>query len=221
MTESARLRDGRSIRRPALDVDELTLVDADFAGEVDLDLERVDGGDQAGVHGRGALSQVLVERVDLSTAQLSPLTLTDVVLRDVDLSNAVLQQVVARCVELTRCRAIGLRASFDLVADLHVEECRFDYATIHVERVKGIAVFQDCSFRDATIRGDLSNVLFDGCDFTGAEFQVARADKCDLRYSSLVGARGLSTLRGAEMSLDQAVSVAGQFAAEIGLVVRD
>jgi uncharacterized protein YjbI with pentapeptide repeats len=219
--EFFRLPNGRSIQRPSIEADGLTEADAAFAGDIDLDQEHVRGGEQPGVRGEGSLVRTLVERVDLSAARLAPLNLTEVVLRDVDLSNAQVQQVVARCVELTRCRAIGLRASFDLVADLYAEESRFDLATIHVERVKGIAAFRDCSFRDATIRGDLSNVVFDNCDFAGAEFEAARADKCDLRTSSLVGARGLTTLRGAEITLEQAISVSGRLAAELGLTVSD
>jgi uncharacterized protein YjbI with pentapeptide repeats len=218
---SRKLRGGRSVRLPDFEVDDLAVQVAAFRGEIDLDLAHVDGGDQAGVVGEGLVSHCLVERVDFAGAQFVPLSLDDVVFRDVDLSNAVLHRVAARRVEFLQCRAIGLRLTLDHAADVVLSDCRLDYANIRVERVKGVLAFQDCSFREAVISGDLSNVVFENCDFTGAEFDVAKAEKCDFRSSSLAGARGLISLRGAEISTEQAVSVAVRLAVEVGFKVVD
>lgn len=215
------LRTGRTIQRPEPDHDVLTTVDADFTGEFELDEVLVDGGSRDGVHGGGSISESLITHVNLSKAKLSPLTLTEVLFDEVDLSNAALQNVVLRMVELRRCRAIGLGISVDQASDLYAEDTQFDFAGFHLARVRGVAAFVGCSFKEATVSGDLSNVVFDGCDFTGTEFRATGAFNCDLRSSRLTGARGLSTLRGAVISAEQAVSIAAELAVETGLIIRD
>jgi uncharacterized protein YjbI with pentapeptide repeats len=167
----------------------------------------------------GTIETALLTDVDLSEAKLGPLTMSNVMLRQVDLSNTSLQQLVARRTEWRSCRAIGMRLSLDLATDLSIVDCKLDYATVHLERVKGIAAFVGCSFREATISGDLSNTVFQDCDFTGTEFRARSASKCDLRSSRLTEARGLLTLKGATISVEQAVAVSAMIAAEVGLIV--
>jgi uncharacterized protein YjbI with pentapeptide repeats len=222
------LSEGRSIRRPAVERDELRPQPADFDGTFDVEFALVDSGDQAGelaelaeVIGDGSVAHSVLRRVDLSGARLGPLRLIDSVLEDVELSNASIQRVTANRVELTRCRAIGLRLSVEQASDLYVEECRIDFATIRIVKIKKIAAFVGCSFRETTIAGDLSNAIFLDCDFTDTEFAATNANDCDLRASRLTGARGLRTLRGALITQEQAISVADRLATEIGLVVRD
>jgi uncharacterized protein YjbI with pentapeptide repeats len=212
---------GRSIRGPSADTDDLANQPANFAGEFDIDSALVNGGDQTKVVGEGDIEKSVVTQVDMSGATLGPLRLSNSVLRDVDLSNASMQQLVLRRTEWIRCRAIGLRLSIELATDFYVEDCRLDFATVHIEKVKGAAAFIGCSFREATIRGDLSDVLFLDCDFVATEFRASRADRCDLRGSRFAGGRGLLTLRGATISSDQVVSICTLIAAEAGLRVAD
>lgn len=194
---------------------------AALGGEFELRAALVDGGDHAGLVGEGTIEGSVLSNVDLSGAKLGPLTLSDVSMRQVDLSNASLQQVVARRTEWETCRAIGVRLSVELAADLSIVDCRLDYSTVHLEKVKGAAVFERCTFREATISGDVSNTLFLDCDFAGTEFRVRKATKCDLRTSRLSGARGLLTLKGATISMEQAVGVSAMIASEAGLIVAD
>ncbi len=81
-------------------------------------------------------------------------------------------------------------------------------------------MFAECRFREATITGDLSNVVFHECSLDGAGFEANKAVDCDLRTSDLLGARGVSRLRGARITLEQATSVAPVLAAEAGLSVE-
>lgn len=138
---------------------------------------------------------------------------------EVDLSNTTVEVGTARRVQWEHCRAIGLQLTLGRAEDFYATECRLDYATIEVRRVKGLVVLQGCSLREAVI-GDLSNVLLLDCDLTGAEFAARRAEGCDLRGSELGRARGLVSLRGARISAEQAVSVAEVLAAETGLLVE-
>jgi uncharacterized protein YjbI with pentapeptide repeats len=213
------LAGGRSIHLPAVDPDDLAAARLD--AELDLRAAMVEGGSYEGLVAEGTIDGSLLSGVDLSGAKLGPLTLSDVVLRQVDLSNASLQQVVARRVEWQTCRAIGVRLSVDYATDLSIVDSRIDYAVIHLEKVKGVAVFSGCSFREATISGDLSNTVFVDCDFVGTEFRARTASKCDLRASRLNEARGLLTLKGATISLDQAVAISAMIATEAGLIVAD
>lgn len=167
------------------------------------------------------MAHSVVRRVDLSGSRLGPVRLTDTACEDVDLSNALVQQLTVRRVELLRCRAIGLQLSIDQASDLYVADCRLDFAAIHIDKVKGIAAFVGCSFRETVISGFLSGVVFLDCDFADTEFTTANAKGCDLRMSRLAGARGLLGLRGALITAEQAASVADQLAIEAGLTVCD
>ncbi|HEV8558257.1 MAG TPA: pentapeptide repeat-containing protein [Actinophytocola sp.] len=218
---SRELAAGRLINLPDVDAENPPEALGTLAGELDLESVLVDGGDHTGLVAEGTITGSVLRQVDLSGARWGPLTLVDVLLGQVDLSNASWQRVVARRTELRTCRAIGLRLSVELATDLSIVDCRLDYATLHLEKVKGVAAFTGCSFREATISGDLSNVLFLDCDFTDTEFRVTRAAKCDLRTSRLTSARGLLSLRGATISPEQAVSISTLIAAEAGLIVLD
>lgn len=219
--EFRELTKGRSIQRPSINHDELNVAPAGFKGDFDFEYSFVDTGEQAGVTGEGSVVHSVVRRVDLSGSCLGPMTLADTALEDVDLSNASVQRVIARRVEMLRCRSIGLRLSVELANDLYVEGCRFDFAAIHIEKVKRIAAFKECSFRETAISGYLSGVVFMDCDFADTEFEAASAKGCDLQTSRLVGARGLLSLRGALITAEQAVSVAPRLATEAGLIVND
>lgn len=216
------LGDGRTMRRPVLDAEQLTTGPADLTGEFEHELVRVDGGDQSEVDGGGSLAGCTLTGVELGGATLHPLTMDDVRLEQIELSNTVLREVVARRVELVRCRCVGLRLDLRQVTDLYVEGCRFDYATLRVTQVKGRVAFRECTFREATLYGALTDMIFVDCDFTGTTFDaVGGATGCDLRSSRLVGATGLLTLRGALISADQAVSIADRLATEAGLRIVD
>ena len=219
--EFRELTEGRLIQRPSIDRDDLSVETSGFKGDFDLEYSLVEAGEQAGVTGEGSVAHSVVRHVDLSGSRLDPVTLVDTAFEDVDLSNASVQRATARRVEMLRCRAIGLRLSIEQASDLCVEGCRLDFAAIHIEKVKGIAAFIGCSFRETVISGCLSGVVFLDCDFVDTEFEVASAKGCDLRMSRLVGARGLLSLRGALITAEQAVSVAHRLATEAGLIVRD
>ncbi|EMD25917.1 pentapeptide repeat-containing protein [Amycolatopsis azurea] len=211
--------DGVKVRRPSVEREDLAVEPAVFDGDFDFDAVQLEGGDQDGVRGGGEIARSLVSEVSLANARLDRLTLSDVVLEGVDLSNAAIRELSARRVEVLRCRAIGLGVSIASASDLYVENARFDYASLTVERVKGAAVFSGCSFRETVFSGDLSRLTFVDCDFTETEFAATGAAGCDLRGSRLSGVRGLLTLRGAKITAEQAVSIAGILAAESGLSV--
>ncbi|MEU3765851.1 pentapeptide repeat-containing protein [Amycolatopsis keratiniphila] len=212
--------DGIKVRRPSVEREDLGSEPAVFRGDFDFDSVHLDGGEQDGARGGGEIAHSLVSDVSLANARLDRLTLSNVVFEGVDLSNAAIRELSARRVEILRCRAIGLGVAITSATDLYVENARFDYASVTVERVKGSVVFSGCSFRETVFSGDLSRLTFVDCDFTETEFAATAAVGCDLRGSRLSGVRGLLTLRGAKITGEQAVSVAGILATESGLSVQ-
>ncbi|WP_253840532.1 pentapeptide repeat-containing protein [Actinokineospora globicatena] len=209
---------GKSIQRVAIE-DDLSAESPNFRGEFDYRDIRLVHSDQSGVVGEGSLSTVFISEVDLSGAQLNPVTLSNVRCEDVTLSNSAISVETARRTEIVRSQAIGLQLAIAHAVDFYAEECRFDYATIRFDKVKNAAIFRRCSFRESVLAGDLSNVVFDDCELIETEFDAARATGCDLTGSRLVGVRGLLALRGARIYSDQASALAGQLAAEAGLIV--
>lgn len=210
---------GKTIQRASIDDDDLADNVAAFRGEFDLNMVRIDQGDQSRVIGEGSLSTAIVTDVDLSDSRLAPVELSDVRFEGVNLSNAVLSGATARRTEFLRCQAIGLRGTFTQVSDVYAEDCRFDYATIRFEQVKNAVVFRRCSFREAVFAGDLSNVVFDECELNQVEFDAVRAAGCDFTTSRLSEVSGLLTLRGARIDAVQASFLGAQLAKEAGLSV--
>lgn len=212
---------GRIIASPSLHDDELELAPCSFRGEFDIDRLHVHGGDSSGSRGQDSITHSIVSDIDLTGATIYPLAVSDTRLKGVDLSNTTMQEVKLRRTEWLHGRAIGLHLSADRLEDVYIEEVRFDYATIHAERVKGLVVFRGCSFREAEISGDLSDVVFDECELTGVRFAARTAKGADLKTSRLDGAHGLLSLRGAVITAEQALSIAIQLATEAGLSVDD
>jgi uncharacterized protein YjbI with pentapeptide repeats len=189
-------------------------------GEFNVDQLYVRGGNSSGSQGQGFITHSIVSDMDLTGATLCPLVVSDARLRGVDLSNTSIQEAALRRVEWLHGRAIGLRLSADRLEDVYIEGVGLDYATIHIERVKAVVVFRSCSFREVEISGDLSDVVFDECELTGVQFAARTARGADLRTSRLDGAHGLLSLCGAEITSEQALSIADQLAAEAGLSVK-
>ncbi|MGH8609981.1 MAG: pentapeptide repeat-containing protein [Gammaproteobacteria bacterium] len=212
---------GRIIASPSLDDDELERSPCSFQGEFDLDRLHVRGGDSFGSRGQGSITHSIVSDIDLTGATLCPLVVSDARLKGVDLSNSTIREAALRRVEWLHGRAIGLCLSVDRLEDIYAEGVRFDYATVHIERVKGMVIFHGCSFREAEIGGDLSDIVFDECELNGVQFSARTARGADLKTSRLDGAHGLLSLRGAKITAEQALSIADQLAVEAGISVEN
>lgn len=213
------LRFGHTVQVPSIDVGRLSTRPLDLAGRFEVSDTLAESVESADVQGRGSLMGSLIRSGDLSGSRFGPFELSDVVFDGVDVSNASWQSVKARRVEVLRSRAVGLRLSLESASDVFLDGCRLDYASIRVGLARRPVVFSECTFREATIGGDLSNVIFLDCSFEGAEFEASKAQGCDLRSSDLLGARGLSSLRGATVDEGQVASIAYQLATEAGLII--
>jgi uncharacterized protein YjbI with pentapeptide repeats len=207
----------RAPRPPDLDKQALLPAPVPLEDTDELDVYRMRvTGDHSGLSGAGEITETVFEGANLAESRFDPLTLADVAVRRGDLSNGVWGSVTARRVEITDCRAVGWRVFLDLAEDVVVEGCRWDLGSLHIGRTRGPVVFRGCTFAGTSLRGDLSRVVFDDCELARAEFAAERATDCDLRTSRLADARGLGTLRGARITVEQAVEIADLLAVELG-----
>ncbi len=205
-------------REPEIDESILEPAGLEFDPDLDVYRARVTG-EHIALTGGGEIVESLLDGAELSGCRFDPLTMTDVRVVRGDLSNAVFEGFTARRVAIEGCRAVGWRVIADFAEDLLVQGCRWDHGGLFITRTRGAVVFRDCTFAGTTIRGDLSRVVFDSCNLAGAEINASTAVGCDLRSSRLAGAAGLLTLRGAKISTDQLIDIAGLLAAEAGFEV--
>jgi uncharacterized protein YjbI with pentapeptide repeats len=202
-------------REPEIDESILEPSGLDLDPDLDVYRARVTG-EHTGLAGSGEIVESVLDGAELSGCRFDPLSMTDVRIVRGDLSNAVFEGLTARRVAIEGCRAVGWRVIADFAEDLLVQGCRWEHGGLFLNRSRGAIVFRDCTFAGTAIRGDLSRVVFDSCDLADAEFAASTAAGCDLRSSRLAGATGLLTLRGAKISSDQLVDIAGLLAVEAG-----
>jgi uncharacterized protein YjbI with pentapeptide repeats len=212
------IREDLSMRRPAIDEDDLTSARAELRGEFDIRSALLTG-DQSDARGKGSISRSLAERVVVAESVFSRLDITDAIILDSDWSNSMIERLAARRVEFRNCRMTGWRTRFVVAEEVAFLRCRLDYAQLDFQRTKGTVLFDECVFREASLRGVLDGCVFQGCDISGLEFGASSAIGCDLTTSKLVGSRGLTTLRGARISHDQIIPAADIVLAEAGIDV--
>ncbi|WP_158630389.1 pentapeptide repeat-containing protein [Glycomyces terrestris] len=206
-----------SMRRPLVEDERLRPLEDDLDFDVEWSELLIEGADWTGAHGDGSLESSAVRNSDLSGAVLSPFEVVDVVVDHSVLSNARWEEATARRVEITESQLVGWQAQFSLVQDLYVADSRADFAGISIGTAKGPVVFERCRFTNATFLGDFSKAVFIECSFPGADFsRVSNAKGCDFRRAELGGITGLMSLKGALITADQAVEIAGELAVAAG-----
>jgi uncharacterized protein YjbI with pentapeptide repeats len=218
--EFREISENRRVQRPSIEDEDLELASVGLKGEFAFEEVHVEGGGFSGTTGEGRLARSVLKAVNLSETVVEPLALADVRLSGCILSNARWNQVDARRVEIVRSQLVGWQLEFELAQDVYVGDCRADFASFGFESVKGLVVFERCKFKEAEFSGNLSRAVFLDCDLADADFSaVTDARGLDLRESKLVDAKGLLSLRGARVTDDQVLQIAGDLAREVGLAV--
>ncbi|MEU5155234.1 pentapeptide repeat-containing protein [Glycomyces sp. NPDC021274] len=212
-----KIDDKLSMRRPLWETERLRSFDEEPEPDFELSECLFDGLQWTGGHGDGSLDQSLLRSVDFSGTVLSPFEIVDVTVERSMLANARWERATARRLEITDSQLVGWQAQFALAQDVYIADCRADFAGISIGTAKGPVVFERCRFMNATFLGDLSRTVFIDCAFPGADFsRVSNAKGCDLRRAELSGINGLMSLRGALITADQAVEIAGELATAAG-----
>jgi uncharacterized protein YjbI with pentapeptide repeats len=161
-----------------------------------------------------------LDGVALAAGDLSGLLLSDVVLRDCDLSNLHSHHGSIRRTEIRGSRLVGFTFTEGRLQDLHAFDTTMAYASLAYCQLKRV-VFERVILRDASFLGArLQSVAFVACDLAGADFRGASLQACTMRESSLEGVIGVDSLRGLEMPWSDVVASAGALAAALGIAVE-
>jgi uncharacterized protein YjbI with pentapeptide repeats len=151
-----------------------------------------------------------------------PLRLTDVVVRDGDLSNLQLRGSELRRVAIERTRMLGVDAARAEAQDVRVSGASLQLA-LFTEATLTRVTFERVDLREAAFAGArLQDVLFADCRLDGADFREVRTRGCAVRGCTLDGAEGLAELlRGTSMPWPDVVHSAGALAQALGVTIED
>ncbi len=185
------------------------LADARITGIVGDDLDDV------------VLARCVVEGVRLTAVSLRRIRLTDVVLRDCELSGANLEEAQLVRVRIERCRAAGLDAGLLRATDVVVHETKLSEAGLRMTRWER-ARLEGCDLRGAELlEASLDHVELTGCDLTRVDLSRARMAEVVFRSCRLDEMKGASALAGASIESSQVVPVAVSLLSELKIRIDD
>jgi uncharacterized protein YjbI with pentapeptide repeats len=145
--------------------------------------------------------------------------LVDVRFERCDLSGCDFSEAVWRRVTLTDCRVTGLELPQARLQDVTFTDCRLDDANVRLARLERVR-FDRCVLIKAEFVGaQLADITFPSCDLTAADFSQARCAHVDLRDARLDSLRGIGSLQGATINVDQLVGLAAGLAHAVGITI--
>ena len=151
----------------------------------------------------------------------SRVRLVDVELVRCDLTGCDFTEAAFHRVHLQECRATSLEAGLVTWRTGSVTDCRLDDANLRGAQLEQVR-FATVNCARADFGGArLEAVQFPGSDLTAADFSNARCADVDLRDARLEGLKGVGSLRGATIGVDQLFGLAGGLAGALGISVRE
>lgn len=193
-------------------------LDPDEVGELsDAHVVAVEGDDLDDME----LTRCLVEGVRLTARSARRLRLTDVVLRDCELSGADLMESSLLRVRFERCRAEGLDAGLLKAVDVVFADTKLTGAGLRMTTWERSA-FEGCDLRRAELlEAVLDHVELSGCDLTSGD--ITRARLTDVRFTAtrLDDLIGATALAGATVDTAQVVPVALAVFSALGIRLDD
>ncbi len=147
--------------------------------------------------------------------------LVDAVASDLDWANRRARGLVARRVEVNRCRLTGSELAEAVLSDVTFADCRLDLVGLRAAKLERI-VFRDCRMAECDLyEASLTDVLFERCELREATLSAARLRRVELRGCDLTGLRGAEALQGARMPWADVLENAPLFATALGLEIVD
>ncbi len=158
--------------------------------------------------------------VTLDARGVPGLSLTDVVLRDCDLSNVDGRGGLIRRVECRESRLVGFGLSEGKIQDLRVVDCSLMLASFAFAGLRS-AVFEGVNLTEASfMQARLEAVQFIDCNLAGADFRGAKLRDCVIRGSSLDQVLGVESLSGVSMPWSDVVGSAAALASALGIAIE-
>jgi uncharacterized protein YjbI with pentapeptide repeats len=147
--------------------------------------------------------------------------LVDAVVNDLDWANRQARGLVARRVELRRCRLTGAELAEAMLSDVTFMDCRLDLVGLRIAKLERV-VFRDCRMTECDLyEASLTDVLFEHCELREATFSGVKLKRVELRGCDLAGLRGVESLRGARIPWNDVLENGPLFAAALGLEIID
>ncbi|ADG97146.1 pentapeptide repeat protein [Segniliparus rotundus DSM 44985] len=136
-----------------------------------------------------------------------------------DLSGAIWDSAFLERAVFLDCRMTGLTLSGARLRDVRVESCGAELASFRMAKAERLhveaSILRGADFQEAA----LAQSRLVRSDLRGAGFRRAQLSQVELRGSSLHGLVGVASLRGAQVTADQAVVLGMQLLAETGIGV--
>lgn len=172
----------------------------------------LDEGEAVGLHVEGARH---------AGESFSGARLADVDLVRCDLSGCDFSESVWRSVRLVDCRLSAVELTQAKLRDVTFTACRLDDANLRMSTFLHIC-FEDCDLQGAEIQGATFETLsFPRSDLRRADLSQVRAKDVDLRSARLDALKGIGSLRGVTIDVEQCVALAPALADALGINVRD
>jgi uncharacterized protein YjbI with pentapeptide repeats len=161
------------------------------------------------------------DRVDGAVPVVELVDVVDAVAHDLDWANQRAHGLVARRVEVHRCRLTGSELSEATLSDVTFADCRLDLVGLRMAKLERV-VFRDCRMAECDLyAASLTDVRFERCELREATFSEARLKRVELRGCVLAGLRGVEALRGARMPWNDVLENAPLFATALGIEIVD
>ena len=169
----------------------------------------------------GTWTDALVQDVRLTGVEMDDARFVDCRFERCDLSAVAFTRLSMRRVELADCRLTGIDLGAADLHDVRFTSCKLDDANLR--GVKGERVtFVDCvlggtEFAQAT----LEDAVFESCKLAGVDLRRAVLTGTTFPECDLSDVLGVDGLKGARLTMLQALQLAPRMAQELGIVVLD
>jgi uncharacterized protein YjbI with pentapeptide repeats len=169
-----------------------------------------------------SLKHGLICRVNLSLADFKKSYFKQIVFEADDFSSAKLNDLGAEEAQFLDCRMTGLISSDTNFKQVIFKNCKLDFANFRMSNLQKV-IFEDCDLSEADFyNAKLKSVNFLNCQLENTDFSQAELDDVDLSESgSLIKLKGLDYLKGAIINDNQLIEIAPALARQIGIEIRD
>lgn len=158
--------------------------------------------------------------VAIDAGDVPGLQLSDVILRDCDLSNIDGREGSLRRVEVHGSRLVGFGLAAGTIEDLRVIDSTLALASLAFAQLRNV-VFDRVDLAEASfMEARLESVAFVDCRLVGADFRGAKQKDCLIRGTPLEGILGTDWLEGIRMPWADVLASAPALAAALGIVIE-
>jgi len=166
------------------------------------------------------LSDVRLEKLQLTAAQCERVNARDVVVKGGDMSAANFSNGSWNRAEFSNCRMTGVDFSRTSLHDVLFKDCLLTMANFRFADLRRVE-FVDCMMSEADfLNSRLVDVVFETSSLEKAVFESAACSRVNLSTSQLTDIVGWKSLKGATIDSVQLMSVAPYLAHELGIIVR-